>query len=332
MKSNWIAGWAVMGISVAAAAWPDAQEAELKKIFPDAQSVKKSALKLSKEARERIEKAIEAKLDDREASAPVWEAMATVPEANPGEKTRIRFMTLTAPGPKGTVKLGVAVAPEERVVAAVRVLENKDDPALASEEFLEQFDHFLYTSHLYHPASMLAQARERARERRDEEARQLDGIFKLESIMHPVGAAWSRLRKRLDAEDPQAAEDAAELLRLFADAERTLADLTFLKASQVRSFRTLLEKSRRDLEAVKVQAEQRKLVEARMASRDVMERCSQCHAGTHRLFRERRFALNVGNGYFAVGHDVYAPPGPRASFEAVASAIRRAVLILSELK
>jgi len=60
--------------------------------------------------------------------------------------------------------------------------------------------------------------------------------------------------------------------------------------------------------------------------------CSQCHAGTERLFREKRLEFGMGNGYFALGLDVQAPEGPKESFEAAAKAIRLAVLILSEAK
>ena len=60
--------------------------------------------------------------------------------------------------------------------------------------------------------------------------------------------------------------------------------------------------------------------------------CTLCHAGNVRIFRDKRAEFGVGNGYFAVGHDVIAIEGPKESFEAVAKAIRLAVLILSEAK
>ncbi len=325
---------AVVAIAlVGFAASSSPQEAELKKAFKDLEGLKKTTRKLSKDARERVEKAIEGKLSDADASAVIWEGRARVPEANPSEAVRILCMVTTAKGAKGDVKIGVVVAPEERVVAALLVLDNKDDAGLASSGFTEQFGRFLYGPQLLSPASELKSIREKVRGRADAEQKKVDGMFRMQEIMHPVGAAHHRIEADLDA-GKLAPEDVEVLLRSFQEAAKVLPDLTFLKPSQVESFRKRLDESAKAYRGVGELAKAGKWAEARAAANDAeKESCSRCHAGTQRIFREQRTLAGIGNGFFAPGHDVEVPPGPPPeSAAAVAAAVRRAVLILSEAK
>jgi hypothetical protein len=310
------------------------QQDELKKMFPDIEAVKRSSRKLSKEGREVVEKAIERKLDDKEANPVIWEGRAIVPDANPSEKVRVLYTTVTAKGPKGEIRLGVAIAPDDHIVAGVRILENKDDPVLTSDAFLGQFDGlFRYTANLTNPASALDEARRSAAERKDTRAKQIDGLFKLMAIMHPVEGAWESLRKNLEKESKDAAVDADQVAKLFGEADKVLADFTFLRQSQVDSFRKRLKDSSRELGSVAQYARAGKMVEARATANEVEKMsCSQCHAGTQRTFREKRAELGIGTGYFVVGHDLHAPAEAKESFAAAAAAIRRAVLILNEAK
>jgi hypothetical protein len=331
MKLVW--SFLVLALALVAGAATPARQDDLKKILPDVEGVKRSARKLSNEARARVEAAIERKLDDKEAAVQIWEGRASVPEANPNEKVRVLYTVASGKGPKGEFKIGVAVAPDDRVMAGVRVLENKDDPAIASGEFLIQFEMFAYTANLANPGSALDEARKVGAARKDDRSKQLDGIFKLHAIMHPVEAAWMKLQHNLDKESKDAAADADRLSKLFGDTEKVLPDFTFLKQSQVESFRRRLRESVKNLGTVAERAKAGKMAEARAASAEVYRSsCSQCHAGTQRIFREKRLELGIGNGYFAVGHDVKAPEGPKESFQAAAQAIRLAVLILSEAK
>src|SRR5688572_10573488 len=103
MKLAWVV--IVLGLTVAAgsltlkgrAATPSGQD-EFKKIVPDVEGSKRSARKLSKEGRERIEKAIERKLDEKEANVAIWEGRGSVPEANQSEKVRILYTVVPAKG------------------------------------------------------------------------------------------------------------------------------------------------------------------------------------------------------------------------------------------
>jgi hypothetical protein len=153
------------------------------------------------------------------------------------------------------------------------------------------------------------------------------------AIMHPVEGAWESLRKNLEKESKDAAVDADQVAKLFGEADKVLADFTFLRQSQVDSFRKRLKDSSRELGSVAQYARAGKMVEARATANEVEKMsCSQCHAGTQRTFREKRAELGIGNGYFVVGHDLHAPAEAKESFAAAAAAIRRAVLILNEAK
>ena len=328
MKLAWIA--AVLGLAVAAGLQDD-----FKKIAPDVEGVKRSARKLSKEGRERVEKAIERKLDDKEANPQIWEGRALVPEANQSEKVKVLYTVVTAKGPKGEFKVGVAVAadPEDRVIAGVRMIENKDDPAIASDDFLGQFEQYQYSANISNPGSALDQARRTGAERKDATSKQIDGIFKLHAIMHPVGAAWTSLQAHLEKESQDAAADGEKVATLFGEAEKVLPDFTFLKASQSDSFRRKLKDGVRELGNFVQQAKAGKIVEARATAAEIYNiSCRQCHAGTKRIFREKRAELGIGNGYFAPGHDIEKAEGPKESITAALQAIRLGVLILSEAK
>jgi len=328
MKLAWIA--AVLGLAVAAGLQDD-----FRKIVPDVEGAKRSARKLSKEARERVEKAIERKLDDKEANVQIWEGRASVPEANASDKVRVLYTVVAGKGPKGEFKIGVAVAadPEDRVIAGVRMIENKDDPAIASDDFLGQFEQYQYSANISNPGSALEEARRASAERKDATAKQIDGIFKLHAIMHPVGAAWASLQANLDKESKDAAADGEKVAKLFGEAEKVLPDFTFLKQSQTDSFRRKLKDGQKELGTFVQHAKAGKIVEARATAAEIYNiSCRQCHAGTKRIFREKRAELGIGNGYFVPGHDVEKSEGPKESVEAVLKSIRLGVLILSEAK
>lgn len=331
MKVAW--SFLVLGLALAAGAAPPQQD-DLKKLLPDVEAVKRSARKLSKESRERIEKAIERKLDEKEAGVAIWEARAMVGEVNSNEKVRIIYAVVSGKGSKGEFKLGVAIAPEERYLAGVQVVENKDDPALAGEAFLRHLEEQKsYTATLSSPPGALADLRKTAATRADEKLKQTDAILKLHDLMHPVQRHWDSLEERLDKDDKEGAADAEAIAKLFGESEKTVNDFTFLKASQSDSFRRRLKDGIKDLGTLAQQLKSGKVSEARNTFAEVGRMsCSQCHAGNRRIFVNKRNELGLGNGYFAPGLDFYVPNGPKESFEAVAKTLRLAVLILSEAK
>lgn len=334
MKRAWVIAGVVLAVSGAASAVPSGspQEAELRKAFREIEAVKKTARKLSKEAREKVEKAIEGKLSEADAAAVIYEARAKVPEANPTDLSRILYMTTTAAGPKGEIRIGVAVAPDERVVAAALVLDNKDDPAAASPAFLDQFTRFIYAEALAAPASNLKKLRTQASARKTPEDKTLDGLFRMMEVMHPVGRSAADLEAGLGAMAAKP-EDAEAVAGAFGDAKKILADLSFLSASQSATFGKRLDEGAKQYRTVADLIKAKKWVEARNAANEAeKESCSRCHAGTQRNFRNQRNSAGIGNGYFAVEHDVFAPPGPRDAYAAIAAAVRRAALVLTEAR
>jgi ElaB/YqjD/DUF883 family membrane-anchored ribosome-binding protein len=331
MKLAW--SFLVLGLALAAGAAGPPKQDDLKKILPDVEAVKRSSRKLSKEGREKVEKSIERKLDEKEAAPPIWEARGTVPEVNSNEKIRILYTVVTGKGPKGEFRIGVAAAPEERVLAGVLMLENKDVSQGVADDFLLQFDQFRYSANLSNPTSALDRARAAAAKREDAAAKQADGIFKLHALMHPVGGHWAKLQEHLDKESKDAAQSADQVAKLFGDTEGVLADFTFLKQSQLDTFRRRLREGAKELEKFSKQARAGKFAEARQTATETYNMsCSQCHAGTRRIFRDKRAEFGIGNGYFVAGHDVVAPEGAKEFYDAVARSIRLGLLILTEAK
>jgi hypothetical protein len=326
MKFAW--SIAVLGLALAAGVQDD-----FKKIVSDVEGVKRSSRKVSKEGREKIEKAIERKLDDKELAVQIWEGRAMVPEANQSEKVRVLYTVVAAKGPKGEFKVAVAIAPEERVLAGVRVVENKDDPAIASDDFLGQFEPFKYTPNVWNPGSALEEARKSAMPRKDERSKQIDGIFKLFAIMHQVDRSWKSLQGHLDGDGKAAADDSDRLAKLFSDTDALVGDFSFMKTSSADTFRRRLKDSSAKLREITQFAKAGKLVEALAAATETYNMsCKLCHAGNERIFRDKRSELGIGNGYFAPDHDVKQGVAPRDSVDAAAKAIRLAVLILSEAR
>src|SRR5882757_2489245 len=113
-----------------------AQDDVVKKIVSDADKIKKLTKKISKESRDKIEKALGEKLADADLAPPLWECMSTVPAVSSMNKTRVLVTVVTVKGPRGPIKLGVSAATVENALHVVRILENGDDKSLETKTFL----------------------------------------------------------------------------------------------------------------------------------------------------------------------------------------------------
>ena len=100
-----------------------AQDDAVRKIVSDADKVKKLARKISKDSRDKIEKALGEKLADADLAPPLWECMSTVPAVSSMAKTKVLVTVVTVKGPKGPIKIGVAAATVESTLHVVRILE-----------------------------------------------------------------------------------------------------------------------------------------------------------------------------------------------------------------
>lgn len=300
---------------------------DVEKLLPDAEKVEKTGRTLSPESRAKIEKALGEPLP---AGAPeIWEARATIPSVSVAEKTRVRVTVVEVRGAKGTMKIGVAAIPEDRMVAAVGLLKNEDDPALGKGGFLESMQGFVYGEALFSPPSVLVEARKQAEKSPDGETAMLLGFRR---GMYDVGAAWTAM-----SELPQnkvRATKAAALAKELDPLIRMTRKVPFLKQAPQERFTRWMSEFREGLHSISRDAAAEKTEEVQRTIHQLETNvCSKCHGSSRRPFRERRTELGIGDGYFEPGLDV-APASPEmeTSYRALLRGVRRAVLILSEAK
>src|SRR4030095_2573685 len=98
-----------------------AQDDLVRKIVSDADKIKKLNRKLSKESRDKIEKALGEKLLDADLAPPRWECMSTVPAVSSMTKTKCLVTVVTVKGVKGLIRIGVAAAPVARTLPTGKV-------------------------------------------------------------------------------------------------------------------------------------------------------------------------------------------------------------------
>jgi hypothetical protein len=309
------------------------QDDVVKKVVPDADRIKKLARKLSPASREKIEKALGEKLAEAELASPLWECYATVPSVSSMEKTRCLVTVVTVRGPKGVFKVGVAAATLENTLHTVKILENADEKALESKSFLSQFDGFEYTTNVWNSPDALAGALRKA-QGGDDAARETDAIVRLNSHMRAMGPAWERLLEKVDKKDKTATEETASMDRAFEDSLRLLPAAKFLKAAQQDRYKQYAQGARTDFADLKRLLEGGKFDDAYRKTGEIdSQRCAKCHGSYRRNFREARLERGLGDGYFSTKLEVSVPdPRLEASYQAAASAVRRAILIASEMK
>lgn len=297
-----------------------AQEDLVRKIVPDAEKVKKTA---RKPVRERIEKALGEKLEAADLATPVWECYAVVPTISSADKTLLRVVSASVAGPKGPIKVGVAVAVPESTVHRVVVLENGDAKEIEDRRFLRQFEGFEYTASLYEGAEVLQAALKKA-----------DVALRMSAGMREMQVVYERLIERLEKKDKGAIGDAAALEGLIDASLKLLPEAAFLDAARAEKFRGFGAVGRRLLGEAKVLAEGGKFEEAyRKAGELEGQSCARCHGAYGRIFREERLARKLGNGHFSTSLDLGAPlRTSTASYDALGKAVRKALLLAVEAK
>src|SRR5262252_7606338 len=139
-----------------------AQDDLVRKIVSDADKIKKLNRKLTKESRDKIEKALGEKLLDTDLAPPLWECMSTVPAVSSMTKTKCLVTVVTVKGAKGPIRIGVAAATVESTLHTVKILDNGDDRALESKLFIGQFEGFEYTPNIWNTPDTLSSAIKKA--------------------------------------------------------------------------------------------------------------------------------------------------------------------------
>lgn len=303
---------------------------DVTKVLPDAEKVKKARVKLDKDELAKVEKALGEKV--KISKMKIYEARATVPMLGM-EKTKVYVVILNVVGPKGKLKIGVAAVPQERILAKVAILENKDDKAAEAEGFLLQFEDFEYSESLFEPASQLADARKKAKGS-DKDAKTLALLLDLNVEMRKVQGLWDSITDKIDKKNKSASRDTADLRKLSAEIEKMTDKIPFYKSSQQKRYNKYMSDMTRGLRTLKGEIDGGKWDDAYKEAVEVYKAyCSRCHASSQRAFERERESLHIGNGYFDPLLDVYNPNEKQDKLiRAILKQVRKAVLVLAAWK
>lgn len=308
------------------------QDDVVKKIVSDADKVKKLARKISKESRDKIEKALGEKLADADLAPPLWECMSTVPAVSSMAKTKVLVTLVTVKGPKGPIKIGVAAATVESTLHVVRILENGDDKGLETKIFLSQFEGLEYTPNVWNAPSALADAIKKAAGT-DDAGRELDTLLKVNGTMRAVGPMWERLLAGVEKKDKAAADEISAMDKAFDESIKAASGSKFLSPARQDKFKTAAAGTRSDLADLKKLIEAMKFDEAFKKTGQIDSNCAKCHGPLRGFFREGRTGHNIGNGYFSTKLEVAVPDARlEASYQAVSTGVRKAILLATEAK
>jgi hypothetical protein len=305
------------------------QDDVVKKIVSDADKVKKLARKISKESRDKIEKALGEKLADADLAPPLWECMSTVPAVSSMAKTKVLVTVVTVKGPKGPIKIGVAAATVESTLHVVRILENGDDKGLETKIFLSQFEGLEYTPNVWNAPSALADAIKKAAGGDGE----LDTLLKVNGTMRAVGPMWERLLAGVEKKDKGAADEIAAMDKAFDDSIKAASGSKFLSPARQDKFKAAAAGTRSDLADLKKLIDAMKFDDAFKKTGQIDSNCAKCHGPLRGFFREGRTSHNIGNGYFSTKLEVAVPDARlEPSYQAVSTGVRKAILLATEAK
>jgi hypothetical protein len=313
--------------------WSAPQDDVVKKIVSDADKIKKLSKKISKESRDKIEKALGEKLADADLAPPLWECMSTVPAVSSMNKTRVLVTVVTVKGPKGPIKLGVSAATVENALHVVRILENGDDKSLETKTFLGQFEEFEYTPNVWNAPSQLADAIKKS-SGSDDAAKELDTLLRVNSSMRAVGPMWDRILAGIEKKDKSVADEIPPMDKAFEDSIKAAAGSKFLSPARQDKYKTAAVGTQKDLAELKSLIAGMKFDEAFKKTGTIDSNCcGKCHGPLRGFFREGRLSHNIGNGYFSTKLEVAMPdPKLEASYQAVATGIRKAIMLATEAK
>lgn len=310
------------------------QDDAVKKVVSDADKVKKLSRRISKESRDKIEKALGEKLQDADLAPPLWECMSTIPAVSSMGKTKCLVTVVTVKGARGPIRIGVAAATVEATLHMVKILENGDDKALESKLFLSQFEGFEYTPNIWNAPDVLTGAIKKAAAGGDDTAKELDTLLKVNGHMRAVGPMWERMLVAIEKRDKAAADDIVAMDKAFDESIKAVSASKFMTATRQDKFKTSASGAKSDLADLKGLLAAMKWDDAFKKTGEMdSQRCAKCHGAYRRSFRDGRLNQNLGNGYFSTKLEVAIPdPKLEASYQAVATGIRKAILLATEAK
>ncbi len=309
------------------------QDDVVKKIVSDADKIKKLPRRISRESRDKIEKALGEKLADADLAPGLWECLSTVPAVSSMAKTKVLVTVVTVKGPKGLIKVGVAVAAVESTLHVVRILENGDGKALEAKGFLSQFEGLEYSMNLWNAPAVLADAIKKAAGT-DDAAKELDTLLKVNGTMRAVGPMWDRLLVGIEKKDKAAGDEIPAMDKLFDESSKAATGSKFLSPARQDKFKASAAGTRTDLADLRALLTASKFDEAFKKTGEIdSARCAKCHGPFRGAFRDGRSSHAVGNGYFSTKLEVAIPdPKLEAAYQAVATGVRKAILLATEAK
>jgi hypothetical protein len=310
-----------------------AQDDLVRKIVSDADKIKKLNRKLSKESRDKIEKALGEKLLDADLAPPLWECMSTVPAVSSMTKTKCLVTVVTVKGAKGPIRIGVAAATVETTLHTVKILDNADDKGLESKLFLSQFEGFEYTTNIWNTPDKLNGAIKTAAGT-DDAAKEIDTLLKINGHMRAVGPMWDRMLAGIEKKDKAAADEIPPMDRAFDESIKVVTGSKFLTATKQDKFKMAAAGARTDLADLKGLITAGKFDDAFKKTGEIdSQRCAKCHGAYRRTFRDGRLAKDLGNGYFSTKLEVAMPDAKlEPNYQAVSTGIRKAILLATEAK
>ena len=301
---------------------------DVKKVLSDAEKVKRTRFRLSKESKAKIEKA----LGEGIGKIPtMYECRASVPLLGM-EKSKVYVVFLDVQGPKGKIRIGVAAVPYEKLIAKVAVLSNnKDDKIIESEGFLIQFEDYEYGEAIYNPYATLEAARKKAAGGKD---KTLSMLITCNEEMRKVQRMWDQILDKIDAKDKTAAKDLDSIAGLAKGVDKITKKISFYRDTQQQRYDKWMKQMIRDFGKVKGEVNKKDFISARKDAVELYKSyCSRCHASSQRTFSREREKRDIGNGYFDPKLDVYNPDEKHDKLiRAVLKEVRRAVLIMAEVK
>jgi hypothetical protein len=294
-------------------------EAQLKTAVEGAKDVRKLSKPLAADAQARVEKALGMKLDKADLPPKLF----TIPVG----RDPFTACVTAVPGPKGPVRLAVVVGKDHRGLQSIQrvvLLSHKEDKAVEGEAFLGQFLERTATANAWNPPSALDEAAKKD----DPEVRRLLEFLRQMFRNHE---RYEALSAKLPKKDAGAGEDAKSLAGLF-EGLRGQADGfgALLKPDEGALFERYAREGQESAKRVESALAKKDFVAAQ-AALDEMG-CAKCHGSFRKAFQTRRQALQIGDGYFKVGHDVLpAKPGAEESSQAVATGVKKGLLILDRV-
>lgn len=297
----------------------------MKALVEGARDVKKLSKSLAADAQQKIEKALGQKLDRGDLSPKLY-------TVSTGRETLTACVT-TVTAPKGPLRLAVVVGKDPRSLHSIQhvgLLSHKEDKAIADDLFLAQFLERTATANAYNPPATLDEAAKKD----DPEVKRLLEFLQLMNRNHEL--YYGLVNDKIPKKNPEAAADAKALSALLEEARSKGGQFSgILKPDELKLFdrqaREGQEAAKRGETALAKKDASGKPAPDFVAAQGAYDElgCAKCHGSFRKAFQERRQALQIGNGYFKVGHDVVAAKkGAEAASQAVATGVKKALLIL----